>query len=283
MRIAFLGGMILLAVVAIAVKFFRDYSTAPEAYRMRHSAWRYAEGGVAARTPWWFYPVFGLGGLILFFWFLSRVYYGYEAATLLDTSAKATAAVTQSGMPREESHYAFEVDGHKYTGRGANNLAAGKTLEILYDPNSPSTNRPADGLLFDIGTAVAVLAVMLGAIVWFVPFRRIRNYPDPQNAQVLEHLQRDDLRGAVEALNDVVNKDEEAPRVAERILASWRKDPELFDEASQSLKILEKMTVNPSIVREIQSFQNELAQVQKSWEYTQRQEGQGQRPKPDGH
>jgi hypothetical protein len=197
-------------------------------------------------------PLFGLGGLILFFWFLSRAKNAYDAATVMDTSKAATATVSAGALTRrDESTYTFEVDGQKYSGRCDSNLAKGATLESLYDPNAPETNRPANGLWFDIGAGAGLFILLLGIIVWLIPFRRMSAYPEPQNPKVRELISDGHLLEAVESFNarGATIYEQELPRVAESALAAWRKRPELAEKATEALKRLEKMGHSPAIAR----------------------------------
>ncbi len=260
MRIALVGGMIGMAILALLVKLVRDYSAGRETFRVRSSAWRYAEGSKKVPTPWWIYPAFGLGGLILFFWFLSRVQYAYAAAVLLDTSKATQATITEGRLGREDAHYSFQVDGKTYSGQSTENLAKGATFDVLYDPDSPSTNRPANGLWFDLGAGTALFIGLLAMIVWLIPFRGMSTYPEPQSAGVREYLQKSQLVAAVEALPLAGSGDanEEIPRVAESILAAWRKRPDLHHEATKALQRMEAMAGRPAVTREIRAFQDEL-------------------------
>jgi hypothetical protein len=259
--------MALLTVFAVVLKLYRDYSTGREAFRVRHSGWRFA-AGTTVQNPWWIYPAFGLGGLLLFFWFLSRAQNAYYAAALLDGSETAVATVTAGALPREEAQYAFEVNGKKYTGRCTEQLGKGDTLPIVYDPNAPETNRPKQGLYFDIIMGTGLFLFLLGAAIWIIPFRRMSTYPEPRNAKSKDLLHATDFPGAVEALrlDGGAETEEELPRLAEEILAAWRKKPERYEPAAEALKRMEKLATSPRVAKEVRSFQEELEHVHKSWE-----------------
>ncbi len=66
-------------------------------------------------------------------------------------------------------------------GQSTENLAKRATVDVLYDPDSPSTNRPANGLWFDLGAGTALFIGLLAMIVWLIPFRRMSTYPEPQS------------------------------------------------------------------------------------------------------
>ncbi len=62
---------------------------------------------------------------------------------------------------KEEGRYKFEIDGKMYLGRAGTDLKYGETIRVLYLPDDPDVNRPADSFADDIRGAILMTVIFL--------------------------------------------------------------------------------------------------------------------------
>jgi hypothetical protein len=107
---------------------------------------------------------------------------GFQAAQLAGEHQTIEATVIRSGMYREASRYEFEIDGETYQGDGGDEKE-GDTIEVAYQQDAPSVNRPASGLYFDMALGAASLLLLIGIPIYiWGPGVKARFKPDAQGA-----------------------------------------------------------------------------------------------------
>lgn len=265
MRIALLLAFLLLSVLTVVGQIWRRPKGGHQENRVRSGMIRVPKGlEKSRRTSCWliaFFVVFG--GVPLLAFVGSRIVFGYFALVLLDSGKETTAVITTEGLPREESTYTFEVEGRSYSGKAAASLSKGQRLQIVYAPSSPWINRPAGGLLPDVGIGVIFMgAVVLSLSLAFGRLLVRRPAIDTPEHEVAQCVNRADFRGAIEVFRTqpVFRQDTMLLATADVIVTACCEfaDLEVYDEGASAIDQLRSFTSDDSTLRELAYFHKEI-------------------------